>query len=318
MRQRFLAVFERRHLVALTLAAGALALGGCLSGPELTSSDAPSPDDGQPISGGVSAEVLAAAAAATTDTGSASLEMSLSMALPGAAERVDITMEGTFDLAQQRGRLTFDYAGLLEALGPGAERVKAFLPDVMILDGDVGYLRMPDLSQVIPDAKPWVKIDVNDLGKSQGLDVTGVDQLGQADPTQLLTLLEALDGSIEDLGSDPVRGQAATHYRATINLSKLASTVPTEQRELLEAQLAQLREIGLDSMPIDVWIDEEGRVTRMTSTLVVPDSGEGPATVSLDITLFDFGTTVDIKTPAEKKAAGIDTLLGALAPAVQS
>ena len=49
----------------------------------------------------------------------------------------------------------------------------------MILDGDVGYLRMPDLSQVIPDAKPWVKIDVNDLGKSQGLDVTGVDSLAR-------------------------------------------------------------------------------------------------------------------------------------------
>ena len=128
MRQRFLAVFERRHLVALTLAAGALALGGCLSGPELTSSDAPSPDDGQPISGGVSAEVLAAAAAATTDTGSASLEMSLSMALPGAAERVDITMEGTFDLAQQRGRLTFDYAGLLEALGPEPNGSRRFYP----------------------------------------------------------------------------------------------------------------------------------------------------------------------------------------------
>ena len=52
------------------------------------------------------------------------------------------------------------------------------------------------------------------------------------------------------------------------------------------------------------------------STLVVPDLGEGPATVSLDIILFDFGTTVDIKTPAKNKTADIDTLLGALAPAL--
>jgi len=108
---------------------------------------------------------------------------------------------------------------------------------------------MPDLSQVIPDAKSWVKIDANDLGESQGLDLTGVDQLGQTDPTQLLALLEAFDGSIEDLGSDPVRGQAANLYRAAIDISQLASSVPAEQRELLESQLAQLREIGLDSMP---------------------------------------------------------------------
>ena len=71
-------------------------------------------------------------------------------------------------------------------------------------------------------------------------------------------------------------------------------------------------------MPMDVWIDTEGRLTRISSTFTVPDTGTGGGSISWDVTLYDFGTEVSIKIPAKKKTQSVDKLLGAFAPTVQS
>lgn len=107
-----------------------------------------------------------------------------------------------------------------------------------------------------------------------------------------------------------MRGQPATHYRATIDMAKLAATAPPDQQALLQGQLDDLKQIGLDNLPIDVWVDSEGRVVRMSSTVVVPDTGTGGGTISLDIELYDFGVPVKVKTPAPKHVMGIEALLG--------
>ncbi|MGI9658095.1 MAG: hypothetical protein ACR2OD_04235 [Gaiellaceae bacterium] len=309
-----------RVALLLLLGAGALLLTGCLGGEELGSADdvpttvetSASGDEAAP-----EAAVLAAAATKTTETGSAKLAMTLGMALPGAPERVEISLEGAFDLAKQRGRLDFDYGSLVDALGPSSPQVSAFLPDRMIFNKKALYLRMPNLAELVPGGKKWVKLDIDELGAQQGLDITGVDQLGQADPAQLLALLQSIEGSIEDLGVETVRGQDARHYRATINMAKLATTAPPEQQALLQGQLEQLSQLGLDNLPVEVWIDEEDRVVRMSSTIAVPDTGTGAGSISFDVELYDFGVPVKVKAPGKKQVTNVDKLLGALGPSIQ-
>lgn len=304
-----------RVLLALVLIVGGLVLVGCVSGPELASSDQVPPVEtvlSSPESD-EAAVLLAAAAAKTSAATSAKLSLLMSMGLPGTPKSAEVSMDGSFDLKQQRGRLVFDHAGLIEALGSDAEQVSPFLPDVMIFDGQTVYLRMPDLSRLVSDAKPWVRADSDELDQQSGLGVAGIDQLGQADPTQLVTLIGALGGPIDDLGVERVRGQNATHYRASVDLSKLASPVPEDQRQTLDSQLEELRAYGLNSVPIDVWVDEDGRVVRMRSTFAVPDGAGGGERVSWDVTFYDFDAPVTIKTPAKRRTAELDEVLGAVA-----
>ena len=322
MRPLSLSTLHVRLLLLLLLVGAALVLTSCLGAggetlgsadevpPTLTAAEA-STDDG----GG--ADVLAAAATKTGQSGSAKFDMTLSLALPGAPERVDVDLMGEFDLARQRGRFLIEYGTLIEALGPSSAQVSAFLPDRLIFDETAVYLRMPRLVEVAPAAKRWVKLDVQSLEAQPGLDLSGADQLGQANPTQLLSLLESLEGSIENLGPDEVRGLPATHYRVTINMSKLASTAPAEQQALLEGQLEKFAQLGLDAVPVDVWIDDEGRVVAMSSTIAIPDTGTGASTIAFSVELYDFGAPVEIKTPAPKRVSSIETLLGAIAPTIQ-
>ena len=167
----------RAVLVAGVLASAFL-LSGCLGGQDLGGSDSPPPGTSGTAVGaapGPEAAVLVAAATRTTETGSAKLDMTMSLSLPGAAERVDVRLEGAFDLAAQRGRFVFDYGSLMEALSPESQQVSALLPDRMVFDTEAVYLRMPQLVELVPDGKKWVKLDVEELAAQQGVEVTGVD-----------------------------------------------------------------------------------------------------------------------------------------------
>ena len=248
----------------------------------------------------------------------------MELLLPGSSDRVNISLEGAFDAANERGRFVVDYGSLLASIGPGSEQVSAFLPDRLIFVEQVLYLRMPNLEQVVPGSKKWLKLSAEELAAQQGLDITDVDQLGQAnstqllaDPAQILALLESLEGSVEEIGAGTVRGQDATYYRATIDMTKLAAAAPPDQQAVLEAQLAQLSELGLDQLPIEVWIDGQGRIVRLSSAIAVPDTGAGAGAVSLDLELYDFGAPITIKTPDETKVGSIDTVVGALGLSVQ-
>ena len=316
-----------RALLLSLLVAGALVLTGCLGATELGNDEQGTSTIGQeagPSGSAAQVAVLAAASAETTTAGPVKLALTMELLLPGSSDRVNISLEGAFDAANERGRFVVDYGSLLASIGPGSEQVSAFLPDRLIFVEQVLYLRMPNLEQVVPGSKKWLKLSAEELAAQQGLDITDVDQLGQAnstqllaDPAQILALLESLEGSVEEIGAGTVRGQDATHYRATIDMTKLAAAAPPDQQAVLEAQLAQLSELGLDQLPIEVWIDGQGRIVRLSSAIAVPDTGAGAGAVSLDLELYDFGAPITIKTPDETKVGSIDTVVGALGLSVQ-
>jgi hypothetical protein len=101
--------------------------------------------------------------------------------------------------------------------------------------------------------------------------------LDEADPAKLLDYLRS-SSKIERRGTATVRGVRTTHYVARV----------------------RLEQAGAKSIPLDVWVDGQGLVRRISFSAK-------EASASLD--LFDFGD-VDVNVPATSDTVDLSNLLG--------
>ncbi len=69
-----------------------------------------------------------------------------------------------------------------------------------------------------------MRLDLARLERAQGIDMNALTSTGRSDPTQMLSTLEGESDSIVTVGHDTVRGVATTHYRAVIDLGKVAGS----------------------------------------------------------------------------------------------
>ena len=253
----------------------------------------------------VAADPVAAAATKTRDAGSSRIELSTTVAAAG--RRLTFEGKGAFDYRRDRGTLSFD----LSALAGGRVEVR--------YDRKVVYLRMSQLQTMLPRGKSWLKLDLEAAAKGAGYGT--LDQLRGQDPTQLLEYLQSLDAEPTLLGRDRVRGVATTHYRARVSLKKALEDglkgLPEAKRAAAERDLrAMMESIGAETMPVDAWIDGDGRVRRLKTTysLRLP-AAQGSATTSIAtvVDFFDFGVDVAVKAPPA--AATFDATGLAPAPA---
>jgi hypothetical protein len=130
-------------------------------------------------------------------------------------------------------------------------------------------------------------------------DEPGFD-LGQNDPSQMLEYLHATS-EVEARGEDTVRGVATMHYEARIQLDRVAERVSPEAAQALR-ELTQ--GAGIKEIPLEVWIDNESLVRRLTMDWH-PEGG----TIAFEMELFDFGD-VQIDVPAASQAVDLTKLLG--------
>ena len=109
-------------------------------------------------------------------------------------------------------------------------------------------------------------------------------------PLQALQILNGADGDIDIVGDDDVDGVPATHYQVTVDLQAALDALDGADRAALQAAIDRL---GTDSLVVDVWIDDDGVVRRMTTDI---DLGDGQ-TVTVTLDFEDFGSPVRIRTP---------------------
>src|SRR5262249_17444187 len=100
------------------------------------------------------------------------------------------------------------------------------------------------------------------------------------------------------VGHEDVRGAGTTHYAASVTLERaLASTsTSSEQRQTLQ----KAKKVFSGAMPTDVWLDNEGRLRRLTMRLHVNNDlveGTSAPTVAITIEYYDFGTPVKVEPP---------------------
>jgi hypothetical protein len=196
-----------------------------------------------------------------------------------------VTAEGAFDYGTRRGRMSMDI--------PGLGAVDA------IADGSVLYMKFPGaLAQQLPGGKSWVELDVEAAARQSGFDLSELSQVQQGDPTQALHYLRGASDDVRKVGEQDLRGAHTTHYTATLDLKKAASSLSGSQRTAYDKAIAKL---GTATLPADIWIDDAGRARKLSFT-------QDAADVTLE--LYDFGVDVDATPPAPSDVVDLAELLG--------
>jgi len=198
------------------------------------------------------------AAAKTAQAQSEHAKLDGSVSLQG--QQITMTGEGDFANAQHQGTMK------LHAKVAGV--------DVQIdevLDGTTIYLRSPLLAAAIPAGKTWMKLDLEKLGKSKGVDFSAL--LSQ-NPTQTFSQLQA-SKQVTKVGDETIDGVDTTHYRGRLDVTKLKALK------------------GATAQPYDVWIgNDDGYVHRMKMGYSV-----GSQTISMTMDFSDFGKDVSVTVP---------------------
>jgi hypothetical protein len=230
-------------LLALPLAAAAC--GGSKNSSDITVTLAADP-----------ATAVKGAAAKTALAGSEHLAIAGRIVASGQT----VTFKGTgdYDTKKHLGSLNADFS--VGGLNGSLEEVSS---------GKDAYVKSDLLSALTPGGKPWVKLDLAQTAKSQGVDITSF--LSQ-DPTQALTQLQGLH-DVRKVATQVV-GSKTTHYRATFAVPKAKGAAHAGTGRY------------------DIWIGEDGYVHQLTAKVTA--SG---ATSTVTTDLSAFGEPVSITLP---------------------
>lgn len=222
-----------------------------------------------------------------------------------------------------RGQGVMDFSGAassmaVEMLGMGSFEMRQVENTV--------YVKMPeDFVAQMPDAKPWMEMDLDAMYEQQTGSVPGQMEMGDAqDPTRQLEYLRGVSDSVEKVEMESVRGTQTTRYRATINLKKAAAEEGAEARK---AHDEMTRQLGASKFPVEVWLDEQNRIRRyaLDMTVPMPENAASPSASGEDATMrtqmvaeyYDFGTSVNVQAPPPDQTMDGSKLLSGQQPVAQ-
>ncbi|MGH3624109.1 MAG: LppX_LprAFG lipoprotein [Sciscionella sp.] len=183
----------------------------------------------------------------------------------------DATIRGKTTHATGAGVIQFDPATLdltTHAAGQSTE--------VRVLGG-ITYLRT--------GGGKWTKIDTSKL--------TGNSTMNSS-PDQMLSYLHGALDSVTSTGPATINGAHTTGYKATVDLDKVAAKQKTPQAK--QAIHGVEKATGSKTLPVQVWIDNQGRIAREQNSSTVTTQGHRiTTTITLDLT--DYGTPVHVTAP---------------------
>jgi hypothetical protein len=243
--------------------------------------------------------VVRAAADRTLAMGTARIDVTLAVDTDGTG--IDGT--GVADLGAQTAQLSFERTGAEAHLDDHFNVVVSGGTDyVEALGGPAGEGGMPGTTA----ASPWLS------GSPQRLAIDGHDRMAPLDallvrPGAALDLA-FLRGAVKVLpyGGEEMMGANTIRYSADIDLGQAIANSPPDQRPALEAAL---QAIGPVIWPVDVWLDDEGRVrhlemaenpeshTTTTKGNILYFKDMGNPLPFTDIDFYDFGVPAKISVP---------------------
>lgn len=205
---------------------------------------------------------------------------------------VTITGTGSIDSRSKTGKISLDLAGIPGAAQAGAPKLEAIIQNLTF------YMHLPPVvARRLPGGKSWMKLDLNAAGQAAGLNLSSLSNFSTSDPSQFLHYLKAASGGIQKLGSESVRGVQTTHYKATLDLDKYPSLVPSAERQQAQTSITALEKLtNLHKIPVDVWIDDQHLVRRMHMAFTETPAG---GRIGLDMVLefFSFGPQAAVQIP---------------------
>lgn len=257
------------------------------------------------------ADPIAQAATLSSRSPGYRMNLRMTMNVPELSQPVEATGNAIVDLRDQAVSMSFaiDFSQLpqaAQALGSTTLQLG------MILDRGVMYMKLPQaMSQRVPSlgGKQWLKID---LAKAAGL--PGLSSLGNNptmnDPSRMLQYLRAASDGVSNLGHEQVDGVQTTHYRAMLDLDRVAANVPAGEQAFAQRALAQLEQsTNVHQFPIDVWVDAHHLVRRivMTITVAIPNGRTMQETMTAD--LSDYGPQPRPPLPPADRVQDLSSLI---------
>lgn len=177
------------------------------------------------------------------------------------------------------------------------------------------FVRLPPQLKSAAGGKPWVRLDPSTLQALAGSQL-GVPGLATTlDFSSVLGWLRGVSGQITTMGNDRINGTPTTHYRAEVDLSRVAATIGSDAKNAAAIPQAVGR-----TLPMDVWIDAQGRLRQLKAavdlnTLHAPRAVTRPGgdrgAVVLTVDFWNFGVTVHAVPPPANQVSDASSLIGA-------
>jgi hypothetical protein len=176
------------------------------------------------------------------------------------------------------------------------------------------YLHMDELGQVPGLDASWISVPVPkaaDGGAQLGVGASGAGMLD--------ALAGVSEDGIEELGDDTIDGQDVTGYRVTVDLDKALDQLPEDQRADLEIAREQMANMGLESWPMEVWLNDDGLPARISLKMKMTG-----VDVDMRVDFSDYGADVDVSAPDPDDTRAFDSItemqqeLGALGAGASS
>ncbi|MEV5150760.1 hypothetical protein AB0K81_02245 [Streptomyces werraensis] len=203
--------------------------------------------------------------------------------------RMQLSAEGRTVTTQGKGVISLAEGDSVMTVTAQDQRIEQRVVDQVL------YQKMP--GQEAPGGKPWVKIDLEKVAAQQNL---GNQQIG--DPAQTAAYAKAItDKGVTEVGTEEVGGTETTHYKVSVDVSKLPGG----------AQMS--KQLG-PTLPMHVWLDDDGRLRRqqIDMTVKAPASASAKAGSSTAVQQLkmktvlefsDFGAEVDAEAPPAGQVA---------------
>ncbi len=250
---------------------------------------------------------VAQAAEVTSQQQGAQIALLEQLSGPGLPAGTSISGTGWVNEPARETLLTLDLSKVPGLSAAGAGNATATIQ----MQYPTLYMRFPALTNELPAGKTWIKLDLDAAAKSAGINLSQLSSGGGIDPTQYLNYLRASGAQLTTVGPETINGVATTHYRTTIDLSRVVNALPAADRAAAEAGIAQLEKTsGIQTIPIDVWVDAQHRVRREQFTLTV-NSPTRPLQISARVDYLSFGPTPPIVPPPASSVLDLTGLLGA-------
>ena len=245
--------------------------------------------------------VLAAAAGAMVAAAGCSTTIHSTGAGPAYTDIAGLgaqILHGVAQLKDAQGTLKLDAGALKQTSTFGeqftAGKVTAFDDKVeTTLQGNPTDLHILYVDQKLyvdrgQNGKQWVlaSTDSSDPVVSQ-LAESMPATLAQSGPQYYATMVSAAN-NLKVIGAETVGGGSAIHYHLIVDPRVMAEKVPPDQR----AQMQQAIDAGVDQIPLDIWVDAQGRPVKLTDTVTAQGQ-----TANVEFQLNKFDQNLQVKPP---------------------
>jgi len=255
---------------------------------------------------------IAQAATLSSSTPGFRMHMSLQISSSALSSPITATATGVVDVRDHAGALSMvmdvgDEPQVVQQLGSSSLRFD------MVTEGTTAYAKLPSaLTNALgTSGRPWLKVDAAKLSGLPGLSSLASGPT-TSDPSQTLQMLKSVSGSVVNLGPQRMDGFQTTHYRAGVSLARLVDNLPSADRSAAQQAFSSLQQaLPNGELPMDVWIDGEHLVRRITTSLdlSLPTGANMQETATVDFS--DYGPQSPPATPPADEVFDASSLAGA-------